>query len=344
MTRIAALLMVAAVLAGGGAASRASTRASDPVTGDLYVVASAGGTRHVLTSGRAAQPAVSPDGRTIAYLGNGIQLMNPDGSNQRRLVNAAGERPRWSPDGRRLVYSAENGSLCGPTTWNCVFTDVWTVDADGAGARKVLDRAVHPVWSTAGRRLLFRDFVVGESGAVVGSLKLVSRDGSDVQTLSATEAIDGQRSAPAWSPNGKWIAFNTYGLDGAYFEHDHTLFVIRPDGSHRRELANGTYPAWSPNGKLIAFEHDDGIWVVPLKGKRKRQIASHGDCPTWSPGGKWIAYLTNRNKTDSQLVIVRPDGRGRKVLGPATNCYYAGWAEPSPPAWSRGGSAIYFVG
>ena len=85
MTRIAALLMVAAVLAGGGAASRASTRASDLVTGDIYVVSPAGGTRHALTSTPGEyelQPSVSPDGRTIAYLApGGIRLMNADGSN-----------------------------------------------------------------------------------------------------------------------------------------------------------------------------------------------------------------------------------------------------------------------
>ena len=345
MTRIAALLMVAAVLAGGGAASRASTRASNPVTGDIYVVSSAGGTRHALTSTPGEyelQPAVSPDGRTIAYLAlGGIRLMNPDGSNQRPLGNAAGERPRWSPDGQRLVYSAGNDSHCyPPPAQRCVITDVWTVNADGTGARKVLDGAVHPVWSAAGRRLLFRDFVLGEGGDVVDSLKLASRDGSDVQTLSEAEAIDGVRSVPAWSPNGKWIAFNTFNM----YERYHRLFVIRPDGSHRRQLAYGTYPAWSPNGKLIAFEQDQGIWVIPLTGKGARRIASSGDCPTWSPGGKWVAYLTNRDETQSQLVIVRPDGRGRKVLGTAANCYSFGWAEPSPPAWSRGGSAIYFVG
>ena len=84
--------------------------------------------------------------------------------------------------------------------------------------------------------------------------------------------------------------------------------------------------------------------MIPLTGKRARRIASSGDCPTWSPGGKWVAYLTNRGETEAQLVIVRPDGRGRRVLGTAANCYSFGWAEPSPPAWSRGGNAIYFVG
>jgi Tol biopolymer transport system component len=344
MTRIAAVLVVAAVLVGGAAASHASIPAGDRVIGDIYVVFSAGGTRHALTSTAGeyeVQPSVSPDGRTIAYLARGgVRLMNPDGSGQRPLGTAAGERPQWSPDGHRLVYSASNGSLCIPPAQRCVFTDVWTVNADGTGGRKVLDGAVHPIWSAAGRRLLFRDFVVGEGGDVVDSLKVAWRDGSNVHTLSRAEAIDGVRSPPAWSPNGKWIAFNTFNM----YESYHRLFVIRPDGSHLRQLNYGTYPAWSPNGKLIAFERDHGVWVIPLTGKRARRIGAYGDCPTWSPGGKWIAYLTNRHEVDSKLVIVRPDGRGRRVLSTAANCYSFGWAEPSPPSWSRDGRSIYFVG
>ena len=89
MTRITALLMVAAVLAGGGAASRASTQASAPVTGDIYVVASAGGTRHALTSTAGEyelQPSVSPDGRRIAYLAHGgIRLMGRTEATNDRL-------------------------------------------------------------------------------------------------------------------------------------------------------------------------------------------------------------------------------------------------------------------
>jgi TolB protein len=167
------------------------------------------------------------------------------------------------------------------------------------------------------------------------------RDGSGLHTLSRAEAIDGVRSVPAWSPNGKWIAFNTFNYLAG--EQEHRLWVIRPDGSHRHQVGQGTYPAWSPNGKQIAFERDGGVWVIPFPGKRARRISAHGDCPTWSPRGKWIAYVTNLYD-DSKLVIVRPDGRGRKILATAANCYSFGWAEPSPPVWSRDGRSIYFMG
>jgi Tol biopolymer transport system component len=343
MTRLAAVLALTAVLAGSGAASRASgAGAGDAVTGDLYVVSSAGGARHALTSTEGVyevQPSVSPDGRTIAYLVyGGIQLINPDGSGRRPLGTAAGERPLWSPDGQSLVYSGGNGTLCIPPAQRCAFTDVWTVNADGTADRKVLDRAVHPVWSPNGRRLAFRDFVVGEGGDVVDELKVARPDGSNVQTLSEGEAIDGVHSLAAWSPNGKWIAFNRF------LREQHQLLVIRADGSHRRRLTSGMYPAWSPSGKQIAFERDRGVWVISPTGKHARRLSSNGTCPTWSPRGKWIAFLTNASHGESKLVIVRPNGHGRRVLAAAADCYEFGWAEPSPPAWSRDGRSIYFVG
>jgi Tol biopolymer transport system component len=84
--------------------------------------------------------------------------------------------------------------------------------------------------------------------------------------------------------------------------------------------------------------------VIPVNGKRARRLSAYGSCPTWSPRGKWIAFLTNRREVEAKLVIVRPDGRGRRVLATAANCDAFGWAEPSPAVWSRDGRSIYFVG
>jgi Tol biopolymer transport system component len=243
------------------------------------------------------------------------------------------------------VYTGENGDLCypGPAT-NCVVGELWRIDADGSGDRKLFYAADHPAWSPDGRRMLFRDFVVGESGGAVGNLKVAWPDGSHVRTLFKGEAIDGQRALPTWSPDGKWIAFNIWRGES------HRLYVIRADGSHLRLLVDGTYPAWSPNGKLIAFERfrrgsPYSIWVISPTGKHARRITSNGECPTWSPRGKRLAYLTQNwdFRHPSRLVVVGADGHGRKVLAPASDCY-TGWAEPSPPVWSRDGRSIYFVG
>ena len=61
---------------------------------------------------------------------------------------------------------------------------------------------------------------------------------------------------PAWSPDGKWIAFFAY-RDGGY-----DLWAIAPDGSHQHKLTWGPYddrePAWSHDGTRVAFASDRG--------------------------------------------------------------------------------------
>jgi Tol biopolymer transport system component len=328
-------------------AASSSGAGGNPLTGDIYVVSSGGGASHALTSAPdgGLQPSLSPNGRLIAYSSHsGVRLMSTDGSDQRALEMAAGERPQWAPDGRSLVYTGANGDLCYPgPAQRCVVGELRKVNADGSGVRELFYAADHPVWSPKGRWLAFRDFVVGEVGEVVGALKVAWPDGSHVRTLFRGEAIDGQRALPTWSPDGKWIAFNTWRGEA------HRLYVIRADGSHLRRLIDGTYPAWSPNGKLIAFERFQrqrpyGIWVISPTGKHARRISANGECPSWSPRGKRIAFLTkNRDfRHPSRLGVVRADGRGRKVLAVATDCYERGWAEPSPPMWSADGRSIYF--
>jgi len=336
------LLVALLALTLGGASA-----ADDPVTGDIYVVSSTGGASLALTSTPGDQPALSPDGRTIAYAASGgLWLMKADGSEQRPLGTSAGERPQWAPDGRSLVYTGANFDLCIPPAQRCVVAEVSRVNADGSGDRNLFYAADHPLWSPNGRRLLFRDFVVGEVGQAVGALKVAWPDGSHVRTLFRGEAIDGVHALPTWSPDGKWIAFNIWRGE------NHVLYVMRADGSHLRRLIDGTYPAWSPNGKLIAFERFKdrfspyGIWVISPTGKHARRITANGECQSWSPRGKRIAFLTDSSGLGpaSRLVVMRADRHGRKVLAPASDCYATGWAEPSPPVWSRDGRSIYFVG
>jgi Tol biopolymer transport system component len=335
-------LVAVAVLAltlGGSAA------AYDPYTGDIYVVSVSGGGRHALTDAPEQEyfPALSPNGRRIAYVRDAepdpqLWLMNADGSGQRQLTSSAGEklRPLWSPDGRKLAFMAWNRSLCGAElfAW-CPFTDIWTVRPDGSGQRKLADRAMQPAWSRDGKRLLFQDFEP-YTPSTARVLKVARPDGSGARTIFRGAMEQAFRSPPAWSPDGKRIAFGT-----TTPSVDHRVLVVNADGTGRRRLAAGLYAAWAPGGRSLALEQDTGVFVRPLARGHALRVGGRagfgGACPTWSRDGKRIALLTNAN-----LSIVRPDGRGRKQLASSALCLLNMF--PSPPAWSRDGRRIYFAG
>jgi Tol biopolymer transport system component len=164
--------------------------------------------------------------------------MRPDGSQQRQLTMGSGGRPFRSPDGRRLVYMLWNTDPCypGPAT-KCAITDIWTVNADGSGERKLLDRALQPAWSPDGRRLLFRMFLgPAEADMGVGALMVAWADGSHVRTIFPRPTYDATRSQPAWSPNGKWVVFDRT----PWSDLKPRLYLIKADGSHLHRLTNGT--------------------------------------------------------------------------------------------------------
>src|SRR5213076_1836382 len=106
---------------------------------------------------------------------------------------------------------------------------------------------------------------------------------------------------PAWSPDGKEIAFVTT---------DHSLWVSGADGRQKRRLlqAAGNYlfhPAWSPDGEWIAFssgrDGDPEIYKIRPDGDDLTRLTRSAgiDCrPKWSPDGRWLVFTSNRTGND----------------------------------------------
>ena len=99
-------------------------------------------------------PAVSPDGRRIAFVRTasspGLWIMNADGSGQRKIANVPGAHevsPDWSPDGKRIVFVSM--TPCEP--YFCSDLHLWLVRPDGSGLRKI-GRKVKQPWRPLGRR------------------------------------------------------------------------------------------------------------------------------------------------------------------------------------------------
>ena len=124
----------------------------------------------------------------------------------------------------------------------------------------------------------------------------VNRDGKDRKTLAA----GGINNWPAYSPDGKQIAFCS-SRDGEF-----DLYAMKADGSELRRIIKldgmQARPCWSPDGKRLAFTWNrDGkynIHVINLDGTGLEQLTDTGernDYATWHPDGKTVVFVGERN-------------------------------------------------
>jgi Tol biopolymer transport system component len=143
-----------------------------------------------------------------------------------------------------------------------------------------------------------RDGVIVFAGVAANTsgLYVINPDGSGQRRL-----LGGLDSYPAWSPDGKRIAFSRER------GKQHDLNITNANGTSIRTLfttgkeptAGGVVPTWSPDGSTIAFCSERSgtlaIYVIRLDGSGLRQLTHDkgGSCePDWSPDGKSIVFGT----------------------------------------------------
>ena len=126
-----------------------------------------------------------------------------------------------------------------------------------------------------------------------GRIVLIDSRGHQIANLSRRAGSRDSAWAPAWSPDGQWLAF-ARSTDGRRSFH---VYVMRPDGTGLRQLTHGRYdesPSWSPDGQWIAYQSMGGIRIVHPNGRGVRlirgtgvtaahHVETYGALPSWTP-------------------------------------------------------------
>jgi dipeptidyl aminopeptidase/acylaminoacyl peptidase len=293
LRRAAAPLLLLSVMLPAWAAESGGAAASEDPTGLAPI--------DVFALEWASSPRVAPDGKTVAYVRRGfdvmkdrgtsrIWLINTDGSQHRPLASRQGSAPRWSPSGDRLAFlsSTDEG------------TEIymhWRKDSRSARITQLPESPGNLTWSPDGRWLAFNMFVPNPPEPLA----------------TMPKAPEGA----TWAPALKTIERLHYRADGqGYLEEGFThVFVVPAEGGTPRQVTGGDFNhdgglTWNIDGTALyvsanrredwEYESQDGeIYRVDLKtgaadAITERYGPDYG--PTMSPNGRYLAYAGHDDK------------------------------------------------
>jgi tricorn protease len=176
-----------------------------------------------------------------------------------------------------------------------------------------------------------------------GEIVTVPAEKGDIRNLTQTPGV--AERYPAWSPDGKWIAYFS-DESGEYALH---LRDQSGMGEVRKiKLGNPPSffytPVWSPDNKKIAYTDKRlNLWYVNLK--KGAPVLVDTDTydtpyraldPVWSPDGRWLAYTKKlRNHLRAVFVFSTEEGRSRQVTDGMSEAMYA--------AFDKNGEYLYFT-
>lgn len=213
-------------------------------------------------------PALSPDGKMIAYISNQgyeyalthLKLYNTETGEVKTLVKQVGSRVSWTPDSKQLVYSKRKGR----------FYDLYVYDLATEKEKRISRnlRSKDPAVSPDGKTVAF---VRNKDGST--NLALVGIDGVGLRYLSNYN--DGtQIFSPAWSPDGNQIAISIFR------EKDRDIAIV---DAH---AASFIKPGEAPDSS--AFLDESAITVLIHSDADERD-------PVWLPDGSGLVFSSDRD-------------------------------------------------
>ena len=230
-------------------------------------------------------------------------------------------QPDISPDGRQILFaSAASGNY-----------DVYLLRVGGARPINLTQNSpsddAQAAFSPDGERIAFRSEREG------GGLFLMGATGESVRRLT-TAGFD-----PAWSPDGKSVAYSTEGVADPYARNTRAeLWTVDVSTGKSRKLLDGdaVQPAWSRDGGRIAYWANTGgqrdLWTVEANGGTPVAVtkdAATDWSPEWSPDGEWLYFSSDRGGTMNLWRVAidqrtgSPKGAAQAITSSLTGIAYA---------------------
>jgi dipeptidyl aminopeptidase/acylaminoacyl peptidase len=273
----------------------------------------------------------SPDGKLIAFLSSRkdgktqVWLLSRLGGEAQRLTDTPPDVDdfAWSPDSRRLVLVLRDAS---PEELEAA------KDKDAEGDKGEKKKVLKP-WVID--RLQFKQDEIGYLDRRRTHLYVFDLAPKSLKQVTSGDFDD---SEPAWSPDGKLLAFTSNRSqpdpDATY---DSNIWVVAADntdkGAHLTQvtanLGADTTPAWSPDGKWIAYvtQLDPQLFdyatkhlaVAPAAGGDAKVLTLAFDrmiiTPRFSPDGKFIYFIADDDGTQNLCRIPTTGGEIIRPVG-----------------------------
>ena len=262
----------------------------------------------LLKISRIGEPALSSDGKTVAYTvtlpdldkntrPTQIYTVPVDGGTPRLLTREGGSntRPRWSPDSKQIYFvSNRNGA-----------SQVWAMEADGARPRQITRLATEAsgiLLSPDGKKIVFSSAVYPECAA---------DDACNKKNLDADAKAPSKARVYTSLLYRHWTEWQT--------KRRNHLLVADVDGTNIKDLTPGKFDAppfslGGPDGYAISPDSlelayvtnidadlsastNSDIYSVPLTGGDSKKITlslGADDSPLYSPDGKYLAFRSQQ--------------------------------------------------
>ena len=313
----------------------------------ITLIPAAGGAPRVLRSLNWVYPKkmdISPDGRWIVYDNFAVEgkpertifVLSLDGTQERRLIETPGDYlfPLWAPDGNRILFAGDNG---GPQ-------ELFTLDVEegkSIGQPRPLTGAlgrIIPLGLSVSQEL-FYGVRTGSPDVYIDSRRIPTR-------------FAGRNTAPAWSPDGKQLAYLSRRGTENFGEQARVIVIMDLVSGNEREiaapLAHMERVVWSPNGLSLLISGSDGkgragLFTVRVEDGATTALSVEHDAPfrgfegVWSRDGKSVYYLYGETELRQRRLT---DGAEETILRTAAMQHLAINKTGDTIAVGIGGSAI----